>query len=48
LLKGADVDELYVAGCDPSMQKKMSGIVGAITLIPGFTGFYFSCGIYII
>ncbi|HHW03998.1 MAG TPA: heterodisulfide reductase subunit A-like protein [Thermoanaerobacterales bacterium] len=23
LLKGADIDELYVAGCDPTMQRKM-------------------------
>jgi len=23
LLKGAEIDELYVAGCDPVMQKKM-------------------------
>jgi len=23
LLQGADVDELYVAGCDPNMQRKM-------------------------
>ena len=23
LLKGSDVDELYVAGCDPNMQRKM-------------------------